>query len=64
MCVCVCAPMCIVFNIPRTFAVLGMLDAGDHGTMIFQNFGNYPPNATYTVLLADSIMYNAPIVVY
>jgi len=55
--------MYIVLSIPRKIAVLGMLDAADHGAMILQNFGNYPPNATSTVFLADSIMYNAPIVV-
>jgi hypothetical protein len=59
--------MYIVLSIPRTIAVLhGRLDATDHGTMILPNFGNYPPNATCTIFLADSNMYlhYAPIVVY
>jgi len=60
LCVCVC----VMLSIPRTVAVFGMLDAADHGTMILQNFGNYPPNATCTVLLANSVMYNARIVVF
>jgi len=69
VCVCVCVCVCgyIVLSIPRTIAVLlGLLDAADHGTMILQNVGIYPLNATCTIFLANSITYlhYAPIVVY
>ena len=66
-CVYISVCVCVVLSIPRTITILlGMLVAADHGTMILQNVGIYPANATCTIFLADSIMYlhYAPIVVY
>jgi hypothetical protein len=63
---CVYISLCVL-SIPRTIAVLlGMLVAADHGTMILQNVGIYPLNATCTIFLSNSITYlhYAPIIVY